>query len=175
MRRLMLVRHATAEPANLGESDEARPLTAEGCNDAATIGAYLAAHTFRPDRVLVSPAMRAQDSWRQIAAALCSAPEAVFDKRIYNATAQTLVRVITEVPDRAQSLMLVGHNPGLHELALLLLATGDIDTRERLRENLPTCGVAIVDFALDSWHKLHPRAGRLERFISPKLLAGVTN
>jgi phosphohistidine phosphatase len=70
---------------------------------------------------------------------------------------------------------MVGHNPGLHELAMLLVATGDIDIRERLRENFPTSGIAMIDFALESWSALHPRSGRLERFVSPKEIDSITN
>jgi phosphohistidine phosphatase len=175
MRRLMLLRHSAAERANPGDSDQERPLSPEGRADAATIGAYLGNHSFRPDRVLVSPSTRTRETWRQIAAALRTAPEPVFDERIYNAAAQSLFNVIAEMAGDAQSVLMLGHNPGLHELAVLLVATGDIDTRERLRENFPTSGVAIIDFALDDWAKLHARSGRLERFVSPKLIAGATN
>jgi phosphohistidine phosphatase len=175
MRRLMLLRHSAAERANPGDSDQERPLSPEGRADAATIGAYLGNHSFRPDRVLVSPSTRTRETWRQIAAALRTAPEPVFDERIYNAAAQSLFNVIAEMAGDAQSVLMLGHNPGLHELAVLLVATGDIDTRERLRENFPTSGVAIIDFALDDWAKLHARSGRLERFVSPKLIASATN
>jgi phosphohistidine phosphatase len=72
-------------------------------------------------------------------------------------------------------ILMVGHNPGLHELAMLLVATGEVDVRERLRENFPTSGIAAIDFALDSWSTLHPRSGRLERFVSPKQIASITN
>jgi phosphohistidine phosphatase len=64
----------------------------------------------------------------------------------------------------------IGHNPGMHELALMLIASGDVETRERLREKLPTCGLAVIDFAIDDWGLLHPRSGRLERFVTPKSL-----
>jgi phosphohistidine phosphatase len=175
MRRLMLLRHSAAERANPGESDQARQLSPEGRADAATIGAYLGSHAFRPDRVLVSPSTRTRETWRQVAAALRTAPEAIFDERIYDATAQNLFNVIAEAAGDARSVLMLGHNPGLHELAILLVATGDIDTRERLRENFPTSGVAIIDFAIDNWAKLHPRSGRLERFVSPKLIASATN
>jgi phosphohistidine phosphatase len=175
MRRLILLRHSTAASAEPGASDQDRELTAEGRADAALVGAYLANHSFRPDRVMVSPAARTRDSWRQIAAALRAAPNAVFDRRIYNASSQILFDVIAETPDDARIVLMLGHNPGLHELAVLLVANGDIDIRERLRENFPTSGIAIIDFALDSWSKLHPRAGRLERFVGPKVIAGTTN
>jgi phosphohistidine phosphatase len=175
MRRLILLRHSTAVRAEPGESDQDRVLTAEGRADAAMVGAYLANHSFRPDRVLVSPAARTRDTWRQVAAALLVTPDAGFDQRIYNATPQTLFNVLAEGPDGARAVLMLGHNPGLHELAVLLVANGDIDLRERLRENFPTSGIAVIDFALDSWSKLHPHSGRLERFVSPKLIAGATN
>ncbi len=72
-------------------------------------------------------------------------------------------------------MLVIGHNPGLHELALMLIASGDIEAREQLREKLPTSGLAIIDFAFDDWNKLHPKAGRLERFVSPKSLEAATN
>jgi phosphohistidine phosphatase len=82
--------------------------------------------------------------------------------------------VVKNAPAAAQTLMLIGHNPGLHHFAVQLTATGDIDARERLRENFPTSGLAIFDFAVDSWSALHPRSGRLERFVSPKTISGAT-
>jgi phosphohistidine phosphatase len=175
MRRLILLRHSTAERAQPGRSDQDRVLTPQGRTDAAMVGAYLANHSFRPDHVVVSPAARTRETWRQIAAALRLAPEARFDERVYNAAAQALFGVVAETTDGIQTILMIGHNPGLHELAMLLVATGDIDIRERLRENFPTSGIAVIDFALDSWPKLHPRSGRLERFVSPKVIASATN
>ena len=78
-------------------------------------------------------------------------------------------------PPTARSLLIVGHNPGLHAVALMLVASGDIDARERLREKMPTCGLVIIDFAFDDWGKLHPQSGRLERFVSPKSLSAAAN
>ena len=175
MRRLILLRHSTAERPDPRQSDQERVLAPQGRTDAAMVGAYLANHSFRPDQVVVSPSSRTRETWRQVAAALRLAPEARFDERVYNATAQALFNVIAETADGVSTVLLLGHNPGLHELAMLLVATGDIDTRERLRENFPTSGIAIFDFALDSWSKLHPRSGRLERFVSPKQIASATN
>jgi phosphohistidine phosphatase len=57
----------------------------------------------------------------------------------------------------------------------MLIASGDIDARERLREKLPTSGLIIIDFAFDNWSKLHPQCGRLERFVSPKSLEATAN
>jgi phosphohistidine phosphatase len=175
MRRLLLFRHARADRAVPGQSDLERVLTADGKNDAAIMGAYIGRHGFHPDRVVVSPAARTRETWDAVAAALRPAPAAVFDQHVYDASAQTLLNALKQTPDAAHTVMLIGHNPGLHDLALTLVATGDIDTRERLGEKFPTSGLAILDFALDAWGKLHARAARLERFVSPKSIARATN
>ena len=71
--------------------------------------------------------------------------------------------------------MVIGHNPGLHETARLLIASGDVEARERLNEGLPTAGLAVIDFAGEDWRKLHPHGGRLERFVTPRSLARPTD
>ena len=86
-----------------------------------------------------------------------------------------ILAVIKDAPPSAHTLMVIGHNPGLHELALMLIASGDVEARERLREKLPTSGLVIIDFAFDEWARLHPQSGRLERFVSPKSLEAAAN
>jgi phosphohistidine phosphatase len=170
MRRLLLFRHAKAERSLPGMDDRGRELIDRGRRDAARIGAYIASHALVPDRVLVSPARRTQETWKYAATALRPAPAATTVERIYDATPHAILAAVKDAPAAAHTLMVVGHNPGLHELALMLIASGDIDARENLREKLPTSGLVIIDFAFDDWGKLHPQSGRLERFVSPKTL-----
>jgi phosphohistidine phosphatase len=170
MRRLLLFRHSKAERPELGTEDRARPLMERGRRDAARIGAFMAAHALKPDRVLVSPAVRTQETWKHLSTALKPAPAATLNEKLYDATPHAILAAIKDVPASAHTLMVVGHNPGLQELALMLIASGDIDARERLHEKLPTSGLVIVDFAFDDWTKLHPQSGRLERFVSPRTL-----
>ena len=171
MRRLLLLRHAKAERSRPGERDHDRKLAARGREDAPKLGTYIVRHGLMPDRVIVSPSARTRETWQLAAAAMASKAKAVFDERIYEASPQALLAVIKETDARVGTLLMIGHNPGLHELAALLIATGDIDTRQRLAEALPTSGLAVIDFALDGWSKLHPQAGRLERFIVPRSIA----
>lgn len=171
MRRLLLLRHAKAERSIPGGPDRDRRLVDRGRADAGGMGAYMATHALRPDRVLVSPAARAQETWEQVAAAFKPAPPASPVERLYDATAHTILDAIREMPDTVQTILIVGHNPGLHELALLLVASGDVEARERLREKLPTSGLVSIDFAFDRWNELHPRSGRLERFVTPRSLS----
>jgi phosphohistidine phosphatase len=175
MRRLLLFRHAKADRAMPGTEDRARTLTERGRKDAATIGAYMASHALVPDRVLISPSARTQETWKFAAAAFKPAPAAQSVERLYDATPHAILTIVKETAAAAHTLLVIGHNPGLHELAAMLIASGDIAARERLREKLPTSGLAIVDFAFDDWSKLHPQSGRLERFVSPKSLDAAAN
>lgn len=172
MRRLLLLRHAKAERSLPGASDRERPLVERGHKDAGAMGTYMASHALAPDRVLVSPAARAQQTWKSAAAAFKPAPAAGTVERLYDATPHDILAAILDIPASFHTALVIGHNPGLHELALMLVATGDIDARERLREKLPTSGLAIIDFAFDDWSRVHPQSGRLERFVTPKSLAG---
>jgi phosphohistidine phosphatase len=171
MRRLLLFRHAKAERSVPGTEDRARRLIERGQADAAKVGAYMASHALIPDRVMTSPSARTRETWKFVAPAFPSAPAATAVDRLYDATPQAILAVIRETPPAAYNLLLVGHNPGLHAVALMLIASGDVETRERLREKLPTSGLVVIDFALEDWNKLHPQSGRLERFVTPKSLA----
>jgi len=174
MGRLLLLRHAKTERAAAGERDHDRKLTARGRADAPLIGAYMVRHRLLPDVALTSPAARAEETLLHVAAAFTKQPRILREERIYNASPETLVGLIRETRD-AKTLLLVGHNPGLHELALRLIASGDTATRERLNEKLPTSGLVVIDFAFDDWSRLHAHSGRLERFISPRSIPAATD
>ena len=137
MRRLLLLRHAKTERPEPGERDRNRKLTKRGREDAPLIGAYMARHGLVPDLALVSPATRAEETWALVAKALPTAPKLVEEEGIYNAGRDKLIGIIRKARD-AHVLLVVGHNPGLHELAVSLIASGDVEARERVNEKLPT-------------------------------------
>jgi phosphohistidine phosphatase len=173
MRRLMILRHAKAERIAPGERDRDRKLAKRGRSDAPAIGAYMARHRLVPDLALVSPAARCQETWTLVAAAFAKTPKTVNDERLYNAGAERLIGVITET-DGARCVLLVGHNPGIHDLAVELIASGEVEARERVSEKLPTSGLVVIDLAFDEWAQLHPHAGRLERFVNPRSIEADT-
>src|SRR5262249_54354550 len=109
-----------------------------------------------------------------VASAFRPPPAAAPVERLYDATAQSILAVVKEVGSATHTLLIVGHNPGLHDLAMMLIASGDVQARERLWEKLPTSGLVIIDFAFDYWVKLHHWSGRIHRFLPPKSL-GYTN
>jgi len=174
MRRLLLLRHAKTERAEPGERDSDRKLMARGRTDAAVIGAYMNRHRLVPDLALVSPVTRAEETWAGVVTAFSKTPPAVKDDRIYNASAETLIDVIGATRD-ARTLLVVGHNPGLQDLALHLIASGNVEARERISEKLPTSGLVVVEFPFNDWSRLRPNSGRLERFVSPRLIAEATD
>ncbi len=175
MRRLLLLRHAKSSWSEPGASDHDRPLNRRGQEAAPRIGAYLARHKLIPDRVLCSTARRARETWELVAAEVPGVPAATFTERLYDATPRALVDVLRHAEPEAKSLLVVGHNPGLQEAATALIASGDLEDRERLREKLPTGGLIVIDFAIPDWSKLHPRSGRLERFVVPRMLEAATD
>ena len=169
-RQLLLFRHAKAERSEPGMEDRARKLSDRGRKDAGMVGAYMVSHALVPDDVVVSPALRTRETWKLAAVAFRSPPKVTAVERLYDATAHAIIGVVSQAAAATHRLLVVGHNPGLHEAALMLVASGDTEARERLREKLPTSGLVVIDFMLDDWGKLHPRCGRLERFITPKTL-----
>ena len=175
MRRLLLLRHAKSLRVRPGERDHDRVLAARGLEDAPKLGTFMVRHALVPERVIVSTAARAQETWRLVAPAFAKSPSVVFDDRIYEATPQAILKVIKECEPKVHSLLIVGHNPGLHELAAMLIASGNLEARQRLNEKFPTAGLVVIDFALDDWSQLHAHAGRLDHFVSPRSLQTATD
>ena len=99
-------------------------------------------------------------------------PQVELLPELYGADAAATPGNHSRRPPRAdpQRLMVVGHNPGMHELALVLAGSGDAAGRKALADNLPTSGLAILDFAIDDWADVAFRRGQLVLFVSPKLL-----
>jgi phosphohistidine phosphatase len=169
----MLLRHGKTERPEPGGRDRDRKLTKRGCAEAPLIGGYMARHGLVPDLALVSPARRAVETWELVAACFAKSPQVASEGRIYNADAERLIAVLSE-PRGARSLLVVGHNPGMHDLAVRLIGSGEAKARERVSEKLPTSGLVVIDLVFDDWSLLHPQAGRLERFVSPRLLEKAT-
>jgi len=175
MRRLILLRHAKSDWTGIGLKDRDRALAARGRDSAPKIGAYMAHHALVPDLVLVSTAIRARDTWGLVAEAFRRAPPVRYEERIYETGPKAIFDVIKAVDSEVHVLLVVGHNPGLRDLAEFLIASGDVDARQRLLDKFPTAGLAVIDFPVDDWAKLHPKSGRLDRFVAPRLLDMATD
>ena len=178
MRRLMLLRHAKTEHNAPSGHDQDRRLDDRGRRDAAAIGGWIGRHPPIPDAVLVSTAVRAYQTWEIAREAMKDAlrepapqPQVELLDELYGADPAQLLQIIrmAEVAD-PERLMVIGHNPGMHELALMLAGSGDASAKKAIQDNLPTAGLAVLDFAIDDWSEVAFRRGKLVRFTSPKLL-----
>ena len=176
MLTLTLLRHAKSsweEPLD----DFDRPLAPRGEKAAPEIGAALAERGLRPDLILCSGALRARETLALVLAPLgAPAPEVIYDDALYMAAPGTLLRRVQTIAsgfprDAPRHLMLVGHNPGFEELALLLVGSGSAEDRARLAAKFPTAATAVITFNVDSWAAIAPGTGRLEHFLTPKRLA----
>ncbi|MCX5231170.1 histidine phosphatase family protein [Streptomyces sp. NPDC006553] len=159
-RRLLVLRHAkSAWPE--GVADQDRPLGPRGLRDAPAVGRFLAEAGGLPDLVLCSPARRARHTWELAAAELDNAVPTRHDPRLYGADAPELLDVLHGVSDQVATLLLVGHNPGLQELVLLLAdgAAGAVgtggDVLERVRTKFPTSAIAFLTW-YGTWTDLRP-------------------
>lgn len=173
MLRLMLLRHAKSSWPS-GVQDAERPLSDRGESAARVMGSYMAHHSLFPDRVLCSPARRTRDTWTGLSAQWPVAADAAFDARLYGATRHGILSIVRGQEGAPRTLLLIGHNPGLQEAAELLIAAGDVELRERLREKFPTAALAVIDFAVDAWNRVHERSGRLDRYVTPRWVAAAT-
>jgi phosphohistidine phosphatase len=174
MRRLMLLRHAKTESDAPSGRDQDRRLDNRGRHDAAEIGGFIGRNPPYPSLVLVSHAVRAHQTWEiawEAMKALAPAPQVELTPELYGADLSQLLETIRNASSAdPKRLMLVGHNPGMHELAFALAGSGNATARDALADNLPTAGLAILDFDIDDWTDVRIRRGRLELFVSPKLL-----
>lgn len=167
MRRLMLLRHAKSDwPA--GMDDHERPLAKRGRRASPLMGKYMAREGLVPDLAIVSTATRTQQTWALACAAFALPIARRDERRIYEAPAPSILDIVYETADDVQTLLLVGHNPGLQDLALDLVATTSGADMMRLREKYPTGGLAVIDFNMGSWRDAAPETGALKMFAAPK-------
>ncbi|NEV76975.1 histidine phosphatase family protein [Rhodopseudomonas sp. BR0C11] len=172
MRRLILLRHAKTERDAPSGKDHDRRLEDRGRSDAAEIAAWLAAEHLVPDQVLISTATRTRQTW-DVLSELFPAnrePQVAYLSEMYSASSSQLLQAIHEVSAGINQLMLIGHNPGLHELALALTCTCNEAERRKLSGSMPTAAVVVIDFPIADWADASFGTGKLQHFVSPKVL-----
>ncbi len=167
----MLLRHAKTERAEPGERDRDRKLMKRGRNDAPVIGAYMAHHGLVPDLALVSPATRAQETWALVGRCFAKTPKACSGRAHLQCRPAKAHGCRSPRRVERKSLLLVGHNPSLHELAVQLIASGDVEARERIARACRHRAWSSSICHSMTGRVLRPQSGRLERFVSPRLIA----
>ena len=161
MKTLTIIRHAKSSWADSGLDDFDRTLNRRGKQDAPMMGQRLAERDVYPDLILSSPAKRADKTIKKIAKKIeYPREDIIFEEKMYLADVPELLKIIRSIENSVQHLMLCGHNPGVTEFSNYV-------SGERI-DNMPTCGVAVIGFDINSWNDVDRNTGVLERFDYPK-------
>ena len=160
----MLLRHAKSDWPDVPDRD--RPLAKRGQRDAPVIGRWLHDHGYLPEIVICSAALRTRQTWDLVAPELGGSPSVTFEPRAYAASAITLLYLVRELPAACRAALLIGHNPGVSELASNLLEAAGDETPGSPGLRFPTAAAAILEFDGD-WAGLSLAQARLLAYTSP--------
>jgi phosphohistidine phosphatase len=166
MRRLFLVRHAKTEPA-VGRNDYARKLTDGGREAARRMAGVLAERGTLPETLIHSGAARAMETAEIFARAWPGRVSLEKDAAIYEASPSTLLALVRALPDSRTSVALVGHNPGMGELAFSLAGSGVYGDIRRIGCRYPTCAVTEFEFRVEAWDEIQRGGGVLVTYLTP--------
>jgi phosphohistidine phosphatase len=176
MLTLILLRHAKSSWDDAAMSDFKRPLAKRGKKAAPAVGAALAKLGLRPDLILCSGAERSRQTLALVLPEFgAQSPPIVYDDKLYMALPDGLLTGLHAIkPDHEghspPCVMMVGHNPGFEELALMLAGDGPAEELADMSEKFPTAAAAVITFDAQNWGEVEPGAGRLNYFITPKRL-----
>ncbi|MBS0234747.1 MAG: histidine phosphatase family protein [Proteobacteria bacterium] len=167
MLSLALLRHAKSSWDATDIDDFDRPLNDRGRTAAPLMGEALKEANFTPDLILCSPAQRTRETLALISPSVKDVP-VTFDDELYLTSQETLYERLKATPLGVKRVLMIGHNPGMHGLALFLTGTGDAKSISRLEDKFPTAALAIFTFPQTTWRELVPASGHLEAFVTPR-------
>jgi phosphohistidine phosphatase len=169
-RQLILLRHAKSSWKDASLPDDERPLAPRGRRALVLVAQHLRASDITVDLVLCSPARRTRQTWDGLRAGLRAAPEVRFVRELYEATGSELLDVLNRVDRHFGAVLLIGHNPGIADLAGGLVSGGGAEPLKRLQLGFPTAALATLSSELD-WADLGWQSARLEDFLRPRDLS----
>jgi phosphohistidine phosphatase len=168
-RRLLLLRHAKSAWPD-GVADHERPLAERGRKAAQLIGRFMAQEGLIPSLTMVSDARRTRETWA-LARNEILRPLICHDcPAIYEASAAAILAEVRRIEPEFRTVLIVGHNPGLQDLALMLAGSGRPEAMKAIADKYPTGALAVLDFALPTWQSISPGSGTLKRFVKPRSL-----
>jgi phosphohistidine phosphatase len=167
--RLLLMRHAKSSWSDESLDDHDRPLDERGERAAALMGTFLAQSGVEIDQVLCSTALRARQTAERLAP-LVALPEPTLEQGLYLASGRTLLDRLRRLSEAVRCVLLIGHNPGLADLAESIAGRGPSDELDAMLRKFPTAALASFDVGPSGWSGLRTGSATLERFVTPKRL-----
>lgn len=170
VRTLLLLRHAKSSWDDPTLEDFERPLAPRGRRAAQRVAEHAKATRLRPALVLCSPARRARETLDLVLPGLGEGVDVRIEDGLYGADAEQLLDRLRAVDRSVDTVLLIGHNPGLQDIGLVLAGDGEEDALHQLRSKFPTGALATLEFDVPAWTKLGRGRAYLARFIAPKAL-----
>lgn len=167
-RKLVLLRHGQAQNAAPSASDFDRPLTDLGKHDAENAGNILAQIPLLPDYILCSPTRRTRETLAEVQKTFQSAPQVEYAEKIYHAYDRDLLSLIASCNEEVKNLLLIGHNPALHQLAFLLAQRGEQKLLDKLSVQFPPCTLVVLSF-FGEWNGIDSAEAELEILHFPEM------
>lgn len=168
MKVLYLLRHAKSSWAEVSLADDQRPLSKRGQQAGRRMAAYVAQRRYVPDLVLCSPALRARQTLELVRPSLGKDAQMLFEEDLYAASSAELLQTLRRLPEATGSVLVVGHNPGLQDLAVDLAGRGA--GRKRIQQKFPTAALAVLSIPAANWQELLPGSAELVDLVVPKQL-----
>ncbi len=172
MKAVYLLRHAKSDWAEAGLKDHERPLSERGKKAAPQMAAYIKSKKYRPDLILCSTARRTVETYDALKEVLGDSVSVRFEDSLYLAEPRHLMDRLRWLDDAVKSVMIIGHNPGIAQLALQLTQSPKDGEEEkihkRMREKFSTGALAVIRLPIKAWADLKEGHGRLADFMRPK-------
>ncbi|MBM3596114.1 MAG: histidine phosphatase family protein [Alphaproteobacteria bacterium] len=169
MKKLGLFRHAKSDWNDARLRDFDRPLNKRGRKGAALMGMHIRDHGLRWNRIIASPAARVTQTIEIAGEAAGESPPVIWDRRIYLASSATLMDLLREQVGDPESIIMVGHNPGLEDLIFDLVPDDGVSPlREVIEEKFPTAAFALLELDINRWVDIREGCGQLDHLMRPR-------
>lgn len=176
-KNLILIRHAKSswspyKRKNFSGDDHQRPLSSRGNQAANVIGSYLRSKYSAVDKIFSSSALRASQTYTIIKSHVHSCYTDNIDVKLYTFDAKKLLAYIRNIDDQLENIIIIGHNPAIHEICLNIIISDDHDeVYSDMKKKFPTCGTAHIRLKCAKWIEVKNNCGQLENFVTPKLIS----
>ncbi len=171
MKTLYLMRHAKSARGAGPSRDHDRPLNEKGRIAALRVGEYLVNHVASPQHILCSDAARTRETLDLLFPSPSPGIAIEFRADLYLASTRILLNAVRKLPETVNSALILGHNPGIQNLALSLISDGNNEVKTNLEVKFPSAAVAVVGLNIDTWPEIKLRGGKLLDYLVPRSLS----
>ncbi len=172
MKRLYLLRHAKTQLGSASMQDHERALIERGQYDATQLGVWLSRAAINVDQVVSSSSVRTRQTMDHLSLNWHGYGKVVFSDTLYLASAGDMLTAVQAFDESHQSILLIGHNPGIHQLALLLAGQAEHHALQDMEINFPTCALAVLEWnSACAWRNVNPQSATLNAFFTRHSIA----